>query len=331
MKRRELMTGIALAPLVAAAARAADDYPSRAVTILNGYAPGGSTDVSARLLAQGLSARLGNASVIVEGKPGASGTLASESLTRQPPDGYTLMLSESSSFAIWPSMHVNGTRYKPLEDFTWVSIVCTSPLVFIVAPNFPADNVKDAMALLGSPKSTDLAFSSSGAGSIPHICAELLKHTVGPGAKSQHIPYRGGSPAVLSVSKGETAWGMATLGSAAGLIEGGMLKALAVTSPTRFSKFPNIPTFTESGVPEMELNTYYMMHGPAGLPQPIVDKLNKAGSAAVASTEWKDRFVAAGMEAWTGPNSPADARQVVVDQLARFKAIADRTGIRISS
>lgn len=331
MKRRDFTLGLATAPFMAQAVRAADDYPSRPITVLNGYAPGGSTDVSARLVAQGLSGQLNNATVVVEGKPGASGTLASEWLTRQAPDGYSLMLSESSSFSIWPSMHVNGTRYKPLEDFTWISIVCTSPLVFIVAPNFPADNVKDAMAILGSQKSSDLSFSSSGAGSIPHICAEILRHTIGPGAQSPHIPYRGGAPAVLSVSKGETAWGIATLGSAAGLMEGNMVKALAVTSPTRFSKFPNVPTFTESGVPQMEINTYYLLHGPAGLAPALVEKINKAAAAGVAVPQWRDRFVAAGMEAWTGPNSPADARKVVVDQLALFKGVAERTGIRISS
>lgn len=330
MRRRDFLLASALAPLAPRPVFAADDYPSRTISIVSGYPPGGSTDVSARLLAQGISQNLGKATTIVESRPGASGTVASEWLTRQPPDGYSLMLSESSSFSIWPAMHVNGTSYKPLRDFTWISIVCTSPMVLIVNPNFPASTVKEAMAVLGAPKSDQLSYASSGAGSIPHIAAELLQRTIGPNAKSAHIPYRGGAPSALSVVKGETAWSIASLGSAIGSIEGNLVKALAVTSPVRFSKFPNIPTFAESGVPEMELNIYYMLHGPAGLNPQTLDKLGKAASRGVAAAENKDRFVAAGMEAWTGANGPAEARKVVEQQLALFKSVADRTGIRIT-
>lgn len=331
MNRRDCILGLTLAPLAAPAVRASADYPSRPISILSGYPPGGSTDVSARLVAQGISRSLGNAATVVESKAGASGTLASEWLTRQAPDGYSLMLSESSSFAIWPAMHVSGTRYKPLEDFTWLSIVCTAPMVLIVSPQFPATNAREAMALLGSARSEELAFSSSGAGSIPHIGAELLRHTIGPTSKSQHIPYRGGAPAVLSIAKGETAWGIASLGSAAGLIEGNMVKALAVTSATRFSKFPNIPTFTEQGVPEMELDIYYLLHGPANMDRGLANKIADATAKGMAAAELKERFVAAGMEAWTGANGPAAARQVVEQQTERFRTIAGRTGIRISS
>ncbi|QCI65909.1 Bug family tripartite tricarboxylate transporter substrate binding protein [Phreatobacter stygius] len=333
MHRRDLVRGLALASLVGPclASRAmAAGYPERAVSIVNGYAPGGSTDVSARLLAQALSTELGGATAIVENRAGASGTLASEWLRRQAADGYTLMLSESSSFAIWPSMHVDGTRYKPVEDFTWISTVCTSPLVLIVSPDFPAQTLAEALAVLGSPRSESLSFSSSGAGSIPHIGAELLRHTLGPGARSPHIPYRGGAPAVLSVAKNETAWGVASLGSAAGLIEGQMVRALAVTSPVRFSQFPDVPTFIEAGVPAMELNIHYLLHAPAGLPQPIVAKLNQAAAKGILQEGLRQRFVGAGMEAWAGVNTPHAARELVEAELRRFKAIAERTGIRIS-
>jgi tripartite-type tricarboxylate transporter receptor subunit TctC len=330
MNRRDLLRGLALAPLAAPAVLAAAPYPERAVSIINGYAPGGSTDVSARLVAQALSTGLGGSSFIVENRPGASGTLASDWLRRQPADGYTLMLSESSSFAIWPSMHVDGTRYRPVEDFTWISTVCTSPMVLIVSPDFPASTLKEALAVLASPRSEALSFSSSGAGSIPHIGAELLRHMLGPGAKSPHIPYRGGAPAVLSVGKNETAWGVASLGSAAGLIEGKMVRALAVTSPSRFSQFPDVPTFVESGLPEMELNIYYLLHAPAGLPRPVIEQLNTAAAKGILDPELKRRFVGAGMEAWSGPNAPDAALRLVEAELKRFKQIAERTGIRIS-
>ena len=333
MHRRDLVRGLALAPLAGAPwiGRArGSGYPERPISIVNGYAPGGSTDVSARLVAQALSAEFNGAATVVENRAGASGTLASDWLRRQPADGYTLMLSESSSFAIWPTMHVEGTRYRPLEDFTWIAMVCTSPMVLIVSPDFPAGDLAGTLDVLRSPRSESLAFSSSGAGSIPHIGCELLRHALGPGAKSPHIPYRGGAPAVLSVAKGETAWGVASLGSAAGLIEGRMVRALAVTSPTRFPQFPDVPTFVESGVPEMELNIHYLLHGPAGLPAPVVAPLAAATARGILKAGRKERFIGAGMEAWSGDNTPAVAQARVETELSRFKAVAARTGIRIS-
>lgn len=330
VKRRDLLLTLGSAPLWAGGARGAG-FPERPITVVNGYPPGGSTDVAARLVADGLGRKLGGARVIVENRPGASGTVAGEWIKRQPPDGYTLLLSESSSFAIWPSMHAEGTKYDPLADFDWVSTTCTSPLVFIVSPQFPAKTLAEALDILGSARSEGLEYSSSGAGSIPHIAAELLRHSVGPTNRSRHIPYRGGAPAVLSISKGETAWGVASLGSAAGLMQGGLVRPLAVTSPKRFPAFPDVPTFTEAGRPEMELSIFYLIHAPRGLPQPVLKALSEGAAGALAESATQDRFVVAGMQAWDGPNTPDSTRAIVQAELNRFKEISARTGIRISS
>jgi tripartite-type tricarboxylate transporter receptor subunit TctC len=333
MNRRELLASMAALPLVAGSARAQGTYPERGVTIVNGYGPGGSTDIAARLVMDGMSTRLATgASMIIENRPGASGTVASEWLRRQTPDGYTLMLSESSSFAIWPSMHSEGPRYRPLEDFTWIVTLCTSPLVFIVAPTFPAKTLGEALDVLRSARSDALDYSSSGPGSIPHIAAELLRRSLGEGAKSRHVPYRGGAPAVLSVAKGETAWGVAALGSAAGQIQGGLVRALAVTSPTRHPLLADVPSFTEGGnpLPDMVLEIYYLLHGPAGLPPTVTKRLNDAAVATLANPDTRQRFLTAGMKAWDGPNTPEAATKIVKDELARFKSIAERTGIRIT-
>jgi tripartite-type tricarboxylate transporter receptor subunit TctC len=326
VNRREYLVGMGLLPLASARA-AADTYPSRVITIANGYPPGGSTDVSARLMGDAISSHVTGAKTVIETRAGASGTVASEWLRRQPADGYTLMLSESSSFAIWPSMHVSGTRYNPLADFTWISTVCTAPMVLIVSPDFPAKTLPEALQVLRSPHSEELSYSSSGAGSIPHIGAELLRSTLG--AKSQHVPYRGGAPAVLSIGKNETAWGVASLGSAAGLITGGMVRPLAVTSPTRFPSFPDIPTFTEAGMPEMELNIYYLLHAPAGVSPAIIETLNRACVAGLKQPGLREKFQVAGMQAWEGANTPEATRKVVEDELKRFKLVSERTGIKI--
>ena len=278
-----------------------------------------------------MSKRLGaNARVIVENRPGASGTVACDWLKRQAADGYTMLLSESSSFAIWPAMHAEGTKYDPLADFDWVSTTCTAPLVFIVSPGFPARDLKEALDVLRGPRSEGLEYSSSGSGSIPHIAAELLRHAVGSGNASRHIPYRGGAPAVLSVSKGETAWGVASLGSAAGLMQGGLVRPLALTGAKRFPSFPDVPTFTEAGLPEMELDIFYLVHAPAGLPAPIRKALSEAAAGGLDEGVARDRFLTAGMRAWEGENTPETTRRIVETELKRFREISARTGIRIA-
>jgi len=309
----------------------AQGYPDRPITITNGYGPGGSTDVAARLLMDQMAPALSpNARMIIENKPGASGTIASTWMARQPADGYALMISESSSFAIWPAMHEAGTKYKPLEDFSWISTICTAPLVLIVSPDFPAKDAKEAFELLRSERSEKIDYSSSGPGSIPHIAAAMMNYTLGKGAKSNHIPYRGGAPAVLSVAKNETAWGVASLGSAAGQIQGNLVRALAVTSAERFPGFPNVPTFTELGMKEMELSILYLLHAPAGLPADVTDRLNKSAAAALAHGPTKERFITAGMQAWAGPNTPESTRGIVQTEFNRFKAVGERTGIKIT-
>ena len=330
MRRRELLLGTGAALLAANAARA-QTFPDRPITITNGYGPGGSTDIAARLLMDQMAPALSLAArMIIENKPGASGTIASTWMTRQPADGYSLLISESSSFAIWPAMHESGTKYRPLEDFAWISTICTAPLVLIVSPDFPAKDAAGAFALLRSERSEKLDYSSSGPGSIPHIAAEMLKHALGPGATSHHIPYRGGAPAVLSVAKGETAWGVASLGSAAGQIQGNLVRALAVTSGTRFPAFPDVPTFTEAGLKEMELSIFYLLHAPAGLPRDVTERLNASTAASLAHGPTRERFVAAGMQAWEGANTPDSTRGIVETELARFRRIGERTGIRIT-
>ena len=328
MDRRSCMIGLAAAGLSAPGALGAT-FPSRSPILSNGYPAGGSTDVASRLIIEGMAEELDGYRMVVENRPGASGTVAATWLTRQQPDGYSLLLSESSSFAIWPAMHQAGVKYDPVRDFDWIATVCTAPMVLIVSPNFPAKTIKEAVELLRSPASVELNYSSSGVGSIPHIGCELLRALAGPGNQSHHVPYRGGAPAVLSVSTGETAWGVASLGSATGLLGGGALRGLAVTSPERFPLFPDIPTFTELGMPEMELNIHYLIHAPARLPSEVLARLSRAGGASLKRQDTRDRFLKAGMKAWEGPNTPESTREIVVAENARFRAIGERTGLKI--
>jgi tripartite-type tricarboxylate transporter receptor subunit TctC len=331
MKRRDLLLGAGATIITGRASAAQDTFPDRPITITNGYGPGGSTDIAARLMIEQMPPNLGgNARLVVENRAGASGTLASAWMTRQPPDGYSLLISESSSFAIWPSMHESGTPYRPLQDFTWVATICTAPMVLLVKPDFPARNASEAFEVLRSDRSAQLDYSSSGAGSIPHIAAEMLKYALGKGALSQNIPYRGGAAAVLSIAKGETAWGVASLGSAAGQMQGNLVRPLAVTGATRFPTFPDVPTFAEVGLRDMELDIFYLLSGPAGLPAEIYARLNRASVAALTHPQTRERFLGAGMQAWNAENTPESARRVVEAELARFRSIGERTGIKIT-
>jgi tripartite-type tricarboxylate transporter receptor subunit TctC len=176
VRRGDLLLGASATIIAGSASAAQDTFPDRPITITNGYGPGGSTDIATRLMIEQMPPSLGgNARFIVENRAGASGTLASAWMTRQPPDGYSLLISESSSFAIWPSMHESGTPYRPLQDFTWIATICTAPLVLLVKSDFPARNASEAFEVLRSDRSAHLDYSSSGAGSIPHIAAEMLK------------------------------------------------------------------------------------------------------------------------------------------------------------
>ena len=157
----------------------------------------------------------------------------------------------------------------------------------------------------------------------------MLKHSL-KDVRSQHIPYRGGAPAVLSVAKGETAWGVASLGSAAGQMQGNLVRPLAVTSAQRFPAFPDVPTFAEAGLKDMEISIFYLLHGPAGLPADVTARLNKASAAALTHAQTRERFVTAGMQAWDGPNTSESARTIVETELQRFTSIGQRTGIKIT-
>ena len=331
MRRRDWLLGAGAALLAGRTACAQDTFPNRPITITNGYGPGGSTDIAARLMIEQMSPNLAANARLIVGEPRRRQRHHRKRLDdAAAPDGYSLLISESSSFAIWPSMHEGGTSYRPLLDFTWISTICTAPMVLLVKPDFPARKASEVFDVLRSSRSAELDYSSSGAGSIPHIAAEMLEHALGMESRSQHIPYRGGAAAVLSIAKGETAWGVALLGSAAGQMQGNLVRPLAITSAERFPSFPDIPTFAELGLQNMELNIFYLLHGPASLPDDITTRLHRASVASLMHPQTRDRFVAAGMQAWDGQNTPLSTRGIVETEIERFKSIGERTGIKIT-
>ena len=327
MLTRRAALGTAIAATLAWPALA---YPDRTITLATGFAPGGSTDVTARLLADRLGPALGgNGRVVVENRPGAAGIIASDWLRRQAPDGHTLMLVEASSHALAPNAVQGGTRYDAVADYTHIAMVGTGPMIVVGQPGFPAGTAQEAVARLREAPPDTMPFASSGVASMPHLSAEMFASVIGKGGKFPHVPYRSGGLMVESIARGETQWGVAVLASAAAQVRDGRVKGLAVTGLERFPSFPDIPTLNEGALPGFDLENWFAVIGPNGLPSDVTTQLNRAIRAALGEQQLKERLLVAGVAPWTRPNAPSDAQTFFRTELAKFRQVVDRTGVRL--
>jgi tripartite-type tricarboxylate transporter receptor subunit TctC len=326
MFRRTLL-GLTLAAGLAAPALA---FPDRTITLAVGFAPGGSTDVTSRLLSDRLGPALGaNGRVVVENRPGAAGLIASDWLRRQAPDGHTLMLVEASSHALAPNAVPGGTRYDPIADFTQIAVVGTGPMIVVAQPNFPARTPAEMIARLREAQPDTQPFASSGVASMPHLSAEMFAAVLGLPGRFPHVPYRSGGLMVESIARGETQWGVAVLASAAGQARDGRVRPVAVTGLERFPSFPDVPTLNESALPGFDLENWFAVIGPRGMPDAVVAQLNAAIRAAIAEPQLRERLLIAGVAPWTRPNAPADATAFFRAELAKFRQVVDRTGVKL--
>lgn len=328
LRRTALSTALAL-PFVAPAARA-QDLASRPITLVVGFSPGGSTDITSRLLADRLGPALGpGGRVVVENRAGASGLIASDWLRRQPTDGSIIMLNEASSHALAPHAVTGGTRYDPIADFTHIAMVGTAPLILTGSPQFPARTAQEAVAHMRGGSPDTLPFASSGVGSMPHLAGEMVAASLGLAGRFPHVPYRSGGAMVESTARGETAWGVAILASAAAQVRDNRVKGFAVTGNERFPSFPDIPTLAESGIPGFDLANWFAIIGPRGMPEATVTALNRAIRASLAEPQLRERLLVAGVAPWTRDNSPAATRAYFVSENEKFRGIVAQTGIRL--
>lgn len=254
---------------ISSSAESVADYPSRPVTIIVPFPPGGNTDISGRIIAQALTARLGK-SFIVENKGGAGGIIGAKAAAAAAPDGYTLLLGGSGPTTISPLIFKKA-GYDVARDFVPISLLSLAPIAIVVHPSFPAKTVADLIAI-AKAKPDQVTVASAGNGSSSHLSNELFQLMTG--VKFRHVPYRGGGPAVADLVSGQVNVLFDQVTSTMPYVTQGSLRALAVTTRKRLPAFPDVPTVDESGVKGYEVESYTGLLAPAGTPPEIVQKLN---------------------------------------------------------
>jgi len=284
---RRAFTAIALAILGASAF--AQGYPTKPIRLVVGFTPGGVSDVLARAISARLSQNIGH-QVVVDNRPGAGTTIASELIAKSAPDGYTLYFCDATTHAINASLYTK-LPYDSVRDFAFISLVASTPLLLVVNPALPAKTVPELIALAKS-RAGQLNYASSGNGTIVHLAGETFKTMAG--IDLLHVPYKGSAPATVAVIAGDVAFIFSTMPAALPHVKSGKLRALAVTTPARVAAVQDIPTVAESGLPAFDLTLYSGVIGPAGMPREIVERMNGELAKVVNSPEIREFFAAQG-------------------------------------
>ena len=275
----------ALACALPALAQAQATYPSRPIHFIVPYTAGGLADVFARAVAQGLGERLGQP-VVVENRPGASQAIALEAAARSPADGYTMIMGTQSGLVLLTASR-KSLPYDPIRDFASVSLMFSTPFYLVVNPSVPARTVNDLVALAKSQPGK-LFYASIGTGSGHHLVAELFK--LRTGVEIVHVPYKGNAPAQTGLLAGEVQF-MFEGSSILAPVKAGKLRALASTGRERSQAMPELPTVAESGVPGFEMATWFGLSMPAGVPRPVIDRLNRELGEMLRSPAMREKFV----------------------------------------
>jgi tripartite-type tricarboxylate transporter receptor subunit TctC len=297
------------------------DWPARPVKIIVPFSPGGSADTLGRLVAGKLSEQL-KESFIVENRGGAGGAVGSDLVAKAAPDGYTLVVSGIASHVIAPHLP-QGTPYDPQKDFTHIALFGGPPAVLAVHPSVAAKNVKEFIAL-AKAKPGALSYGSPGNGTQGHLVAELFKRLAG--IDMQHVPYKGASAAVTDMMAGHIPSVSTTLSTAAGQIRAGRARGLAISAASRLPEYPDLPTFAESGFPELVATVWFSLSGPAGLSPQIVQRLNAEVRRALELSDVKEKLRHEGIT----PNR-LDAKEFnafVADELRRWGPIVRASGAK---
>ena len=295
----------------------AQGYPNKTIRLVVGFPPGGVSDVLSRAMSAKLSQNLGQ-QVVVDNRPGAGTTIASEFVAKSAPDGHTLYFCDATSHAINATLY-GKLPYDSVRDFTYISLVASTPLLLVVNPALPAKSVPELIAL-AKARAGQLNYASSGNGTIVHLAGESFKTMAG--VDLLHVPYKGSAPAAVAVLAGDVAFTFSTMPAALPHVKSGRLRALAVTTPARVAAVQDIPTVAESGLPAFDLTLYSGVIGPAGLPREIVERVNGELARVVNLPDIKEFFASQGATPMT--STPEEfARHMRADIVKLGKAVRD--------
>jgi tripartite-type tricarboxylate transporter receptor subunit TctC len=314
MKRRTI-AAVALASLVGAGAAFAQSFPTRAVTLVVPYAPGGLPDTVARVVGQRLSDKWGQP-VVVENKPGGNGVVAAQYLSQKAADGYTLMVTDGSMFSINPFIY-KSLPYDPQKDFTYINLTARAPLFLAVHPTLPVSNFTEFAQLVKSQPGK-YTYGSSGIGSIHHLTVESIKGALG--LDLLHVPFKGTGQSIPALVSNQVTAVFSAMPSIAGFVKEGKLKLIAVNSERRSSLAPDVLTIAETSIPGFDFAPTIGFSGPAGLPAALVQKISADVSEVLRDPAMKERLAVLGIDA-VGGSSQDYAAQVAADRVRFEKAV----------
>jgi len=303
----------------AAGSACAQDFPSKPIRFLVGQAPGGATDIVARLVASKMSEALGQ-NIAVENRTGAAGSIAAASVAKSLADGHTALVV-SSSYSINPSLYTN-LPFDPQKDLAPVSLLAEAPFLLVVHPSIPARSVKDLIGLAKAKPGT-LTYGSGGIGSSGHLAGALFE--LASGVKVTHVPYKGAGQALVDLLGGQITFMFASVLSSGPHVKRERLRVLGVTSAKRSHALPQVPTIAETGLTGYATTTWYGVLVPAGTPQGVIDRLAAAAGKAVASPEVRDRMLADGAEPVGSP--PAAFQKHLATEIAKWRKVVKSAGI----
>jgi tripartite-type tricarboxylate transporter receptor subunit TctC len=323
MRIRKILLGAVAATLavqIHSGLAHAQNYPTRAITLVIPFAPGGSTSIVGRGIADKMSELLGE-KMVVDNRPGAGGTVGTRAVAKSEPDGYTLVLGYTGTLAIGPSLYRHA-GYDPRKDFAPIGLIGNAPNSLVVHPSFPAKTIAELIAY-AKANPGKVNFGSAGAGTVSHITGEYFAASAG--IKLVHIPYKGTGPALTDLLGGHIPMAFAPIPASHPNVSAGKLRALAVTSTNRSSLLPDVPTISESVLPGFDASLYYGLAAPAGTPRPITDKLNKTLRDALASDEVKKQLAQDGTE--ITPGTPEDYAAFIDRDEKKWSQLVKASGV----
>lgn len=316
-----MKTFLAILAFALSSGALAQDYPTKPIRLIVPFGAGGGSDYVGRLVGQKLTEQMGQA-VVVDNRPGAASLLGTELAAKAPADGYTLLLADSG-FTINPAYYKN-TKYDPLKDFDPVTVVAQTPYLLVVNPSLPyAGSLKDYIAAARANPGT-VNIGSAGNGSGTHLSGELFK--LRAGLNLTHVPYKSAGASVADVVSGQIQSSMSSAPPVMPLAKAGRLRILAVASARRSPLLPDVPTFAEAGVADVEVTNWYSVMSVGGTPKSVIKRLHHELMRAIASPDMREKLAAGALE--PAPNTPEEFRRMIAAELERWAQVIKEAGIR---